>query len=391
MREARHRPPVPDDACAPCRVIHRAMGVCGSQATRNHDGAAAERSRSVEQYAVSAVAGVSLFSRLAEDDSGALVLEEKIFTPGQDIITQGEPILLGTSWIYVLKSGRAEVLEDGRRVNFLSEGQVLGERALQLHLKERSATVRCIDVECRVICIGIRSLEKALGLEHELVESNVEGEQGRVLRLDEAQVIDRLRAFPLLTSLSDAFFARLARQVSVRRYAPGELVLRKGEQANEFFLLDRGKIGVLAEPNGGTVEGKEGSQGDADADADVNGDGDRAEAETGVLLQAFRGRFSISPSKQVASAIITYFESSVATERTSAPTPPRAPPLAQSHGGSLKATLRAGQFFGESALLPEGDGRRNASVVALTHVTLLVLEKGAFTDLMRRLEGFKTP
>lgn len=341
-------------------------------------------SRSVEHYAIGRVAGISLFSSLEEDDSGALALEERVYSAGQDIITQGDAIVASKSWIYVLKTGVAEVLENGQRVNLLGEGQVIGERALQLHLKERSATVRCIDAECRVVCIGIRSLEKALGLEHEQVEVNANAEdgRGRVLDLNEDQIVDRLRAFPLLASLSDAFFSRLARQVSVRRHEPGDLILRKGETGREFFLLDRGKIGILSD-GVCPVEGKEGSHhGDAEADADA----DAPALDDGGLLQAFRGRFSVSPSKQVASAIITYFESSAAAEHTSAPTPPR-----QTGGSFLKATLRAGQFFGESALLPESDGYRSASVVSLTHVTLLVLEKSVFVDLMKRLEGFKTP
>jgi len=39
------------------------------------------------------------------------------------------------------------------------------------------------------------------------------------------------------------------------------------------------------------------------------------------------------------------------------------------------ATLRAGDFFGEQALLPEGSGRRNASVYALTGATLLRIDR----------------
>lgn len=39
------------------------------------------------------------------------------------------------------------------------------------------------------------------------------------------------------------------------------------------------------------------------------------------------------------------------------------------------ATLREGDFFGEQALLPEGTGRRNASVYAVTETTLLRIDR----------------
>ena len=57
--------------------------------------------------------------------------------------------------------------------------------------------------------------------------------------------------------------------------------------------------------------------------------------------------------------------------------------------GKIVATLSAGMFFGEGALL--GDGRRGASAVALTHTTLLVMNKEAFTALMKLIENPSSP
>jgi CRP-like cAMP-binding protein len=54
----------------------------------------------------------------------------------------------------------------------------------------------------------------------------------------------------------------------------------------------------------------------------------------------------------------------------------------------IKATLRAGQFFGEMALMEEGeDGRRTATCLARTHCTLLAMQKAPFLRLMDILNG----
>ena len=52
----------------------------------------------------------------------------------------------------------------------------------------------------------------------------------------------------------------------------------------------------------------------------------------------------------------------------------------------VKAVLRPNQFFGESALLDNSDGKRSASVFARTHVTLLSMRKQQFVSLMALLE-----
>ena len=61
------------------------------------------------------------------------------------------------------------------------------------------------------------------------------------------EVQARLKAFPILQTMSDLHLRSLASNVRVLRRPPGDLILRKDESGEEFFLLDRGRIGVLKE------------------------------------------------------------------------------------------------------------------------------------------------
>ena len=53
----------------------------------------------------------------------------------------------------------------------------------------------------------------------------------------------------------------------------------------------------------------------------------------------------------------------------------------------VKATLRAGQFFGEMALMEGENGRRTATCLARTHTTLLAMKRESFLRLMDILQG----
>jgi|MDTB01.3.fsa_nt_gb CRP-like cAMP-binding protein len=68
-------------------------------------------------------------------------------------------------------------------------------------------------------------------------------------------------------------------------------------------------------------------------------------------------------------------------------TPPKHRKSISINTDDVKATLRAGQFFGEMALMEGGDGRRTATCVARTHTTILAMKKDSFERLMEILSG----
>jgi hypothetical protein len=70
----------------------------------------------------------------------AAALEHAGADPGQTLVRQGEP----GDYFYILRSGRADVLQDGRHVRTLGAGECFGEIAL-LHDRPRTATVQAAD------------------------------------------------------------------------------------------------------------------------------------------------------------------------------------------------------------------------------------------------------
>ena len=347
----------------------------------------------VQKYAIEQISSVSLFSRLSADDDVSLEVKETEFEMGETIFTQGEEIrTFGKGWIYVIKKGRCDIIDnDAGKVNEAGPGDILGERALLQNLPYRTATVKCSDPDgCRVIGISIRSLEKALGLEHELVLKEA---SDTTAILDPEEILTRLRAFPILQSLQDYLLVDVASKITVKRHNPGDYVLRKDDAGEEFYLLDRGRIGILRdEPTPSSPS----SPGDLEKIQLTEEDDETNLIEADQsheLYRAFKGRFTSSPtalrSNGVASAILSYAASSKPKEVAAASSSRNGPsPFKELRARTVK-TLAAGMFFGEGALL--GDGRRGASVVALTHVTLLVMDKAAFTHLMKMLECPPSP
>jgi CRP-like cAMP-binding protein/Fe-S-cluster-containing hydrogenase component 2 len=62
-----------------------------------------------------------------------------------------------------------------------------------------------------------------------------------------------LRSVPVLASMPDDFLAYLRDRVELRRYAPGEVIVRQGERADAFYLVRLGFVKVSEQRPGGEI------------------------------------------------------------------------------------------------------------------------------------------
>jgi nitric-oxide synthase len=64
--------------------------------------------------------------------------------------------------------------------------------------------------------------------------------------LTQEEIRARLRAIPLFASLTAAEAQRLVERLAERDVAPGEMVLKQGDQGDRMFIIDRGAVQVFA-------------------------------------------------------------------------------------------------------------------------------------------------
>src|SRR5450432_4056073 len=63
-----------------------------------------------------------------------------------------------------------------------------------------------------------------------------------------------LRANLLIQGIPDVFFQRLARQITVRRCDPGEIVFKEGDPGNCLYLIAQGSVKISKKGRGGRQE-----------------------------------------------------------------------------------------------------------------------------------------
>jgi CRP-like cAMP-binding protein len=198
---------------------------------------AAAKHQYTEEYIVAAFPG-------AEDKElqGAIAAAEiKIFEPGQTILTEGAE----ADAFYIIASGSVDVfkrMDDGEvHVARLERGQYFGETGLLQNIP-RTATVRAASE--KPVTVMMLTREAFLDVVETLdLESD---EIGRLMRkrISTNQLIEAVRR------LSADELVQLLPGFEIQTIAPGTTIIREGETADAFYILDAGEVTITSAKGG---------------------------------------------------------------------------------------------------------------------------------------------
>ena len=153
----------------------------------------------------------------------------KSFQKSETIVEQGSR----GSLFYLIEEGTVDVIIDGSKKKELTTGAYFGEVAL-LYEAPRSATVKVSSTTCTLWILDKHSFRLRL---------RKEGEDSR------RNQISILLKIPFFSRFSrDAaacqFFSRLSDSLEERKYKDGEIVVERGEEGYEFFIVKEGSCEV---------------------------------------------------------------------------------------------------------------------------------------------------
>lgn len=195
-----------------------------------------EASEFDQVHAARLLADVPIFRRLGASKLQQIAARAKRldFKKGAFLVTQGGP---GDAF-YVIWSGTAEVLREEasghrKRLALLHDRDCFGEIALVEDVP-RTASVRAVNP---VTALAIRKDDFAAavgGEDHESVRALVRG--GNVLR-----------ASPLFRELESDVLSALLRRMEYHPKAPGEVLIKKGDPGDRFYMIVEGSFDVLAD------------------------------------------------------------------------------------------------------------------------------------------------
>lgn len=188
---------------------------------------------------------IPLTKKLADEQVRALLPRvEEIQLPKNKVLFQrGTP----APSVYFVETGQvAEVEEDdaGQWIvhRHAGQGEYLGRYALVTGQPFRVSAIA--EEDSTLLAIPLRHLQPLLFAHDDW--------RSWFFRTD---VAARLRAVPLLMDLSDWDIYRLADAVEVHEYAAGETVFRAGDDADSFYIVDRGQVLETSPPSVQPQEG----------------------------------------------------------------------------------------------------------------------------------------
>ncbi|GLI69549.1 hypothetical protein VaNZ11_014092 [Volvox africanus] len=317
------------------------------------------------------------------------------FKPGRHVFRRGEP----GSDFYIVKEGTALIKDaSGNLLSKLTVGQYFGEKAL-LDRELRAADV-VAEGKLVCYCLSASAFKDLLGSKEEIWR------------------FEHLKAVPILSTLSERQLWQLAHAMHTANFKKGDVVFKKGEQGDMFYIVQSGSFMVVDENNKELAQVREGGCfGElALLRSDVRAATVLATADSSVLtlsreqftkllgnLTQMRSLWRFEALKKVPllSALDTTTRSSLANALRSVSFKAGEDVIRQGdigdrfyivergelgvfkdRQGPIK-TYGPGAYFGELALLRNEP--RAATVRATTDVSLLELDRGNFHNLLGAL------
>jgi len=193
-----------------------------------------EKTDEQAKFIKDALADNFVFADLSKQEIKILVdaFEEFDVAAETTIIEQGD---VG-DFFYVIASGKVEFVVDGNNVGKGVVGGSFGELAL-LYNCPRAATCNSID-ECKLWRVDQKTFRKILAT----YQINAENE-----------VLDVLSKVDIFKGLTQVQMRKIADTLMVRSFKEGEVIFKKGEEGNMFYIVKEGTVVNTEIEVGGTT------------------------------------------------------------------------------------------------------------------------------------------
>lgn len=173
---------------------------------------------------------------------GADRIARRSYPRGEVIIRQGDPadefFIVADGEVEIERTGSSGVVEHLGRIG---RGGYFGEIGL-LHGVPRTATVRASEGGVTVLAIP-RELFMQMVTEHDLISDEIAEMAKR--RMMVSQLADGI------PGLSSSALAKISIHLERRRFVPGDVVIRQGDEADRFYVIVAGAAEVVNHHPGG--------------------------------------------------------------------------------------------------------------------------------------------
>ena len=144
--------------------------------------------------------------------------------PGDIIISQGS----AGDFFYLLESGSASVLKDGKKIGVVPAGKSFGDLAL-LNSSARTATVRAGTI-CKLWTLDRQTLRTFLAEQE---------------RKELTEKMEFLRSVKLFEQISDYTLEKIAEVMQQQTFDPKQVIFRRGEAGESFYMVQSGRVSIF--------------------------------------------------------------------------------------------------------------------------------------------------